>query len=326
MKNSVLHFWLIVGSWMAMSNLQAQQVEEFSLVRENAFLLNPALAGMNGWIHGTATFRKQFTRLEQSPYTAVLAMDGEIFPKHIGIGAYLVHDQTGPTGKSGITVACAYNIQLWKGRGTKYTNRRSNHVLSIGVALSAVQYRLRGDKLVLDNPGDPGLAQATATRIFPDASVGIYYRYKQNFYVGVSSPQMLGLNINYRGNNGFADIRRIQHLNILLGGKIEWARGNFSIDPVGAFRWVKGAPPQGDIGLRFVLYKIFWLGANYRSINFAVFEGGFNVKDNFKIAYAYDFSFAKYRQSIGATHEISMSFSIPKKGRVYRGVGPVLRF
>ncbi|MBK8657483.1 MAG: type IX secretion system membrane protein PorP/SprF [Bacteroidetes bacterium] len=51
--------WLVAG---------AQQVEEFSLLRENAFSLNPALAGMNGWIHGTATFRKQFTKLDRSPF------------------------------------------------------------------------------------------------------------------------------------------------------------------------------------------------------------------------------------------------------------------
>ena len=112
----------------------------------------------------------------------------------------------------------------------------------------------------------------------------------------------------------------------MLGGKIEWARGNFSIDPVGGLRWVKGAPPQGDVGLRFNMYKIFWIGANYKSLNYAVFEGGFNVKDVFKISYAYDFNFSKYRKDIGTTHEISLSFTVPKSGRIWRGVGPVLRF
>lgn len=317
----VFLFWLVFTG-----RLYAQQVEEFSLLRENAFVLNPALAGMQGWINGTATFRKQFTRLDQSPYTALYAMNGEIFSKHIGIGGYLLHDQTGPTGKNVLSVSIAYNLQIWKNRGTRYTSGRSKHVISFGLSIAAVQYRMRADKFILDNPGDPELLASRASRIFPDASFGVYYRYKQNFFVGISSPQLLGLNVNYRGPDGFAVIRRWQHLNFLIGGKIEWDRGNFSIDPVASLRWVYGAPPQGDVGLRFMMYKIFWIGANYRSLNVAVFEGGFNVKDNFRIAYAYDFNFSKYRRDIGATHEVSLIYTINKSSRIYRGVGPVLRF
>lgn len=305
----------------------AQQVEEFSLLRENAIVLNPALAGTQGWIHGTATFRKQFTRIEQSPYTALLAMDGEIKDKRLGLGGYIIHDVTGPTGKTSGTICIAYNIPLYRNKYTpRFSNGRANHVLSIGASISVVQYRLQANKLLLDNPGDPQLYTSTGHKIYPDASFGIYYKYKNNFYAGVSVPQIMGLNINYRGDDGTAMIKKVQHLNILLGGKIEMARGNFSIDPVASFRWTKGAPPQGDVGVRFMMYKIFYVGANYRSLNYAVFEGGFSVKDFFFIAYAYDFNFSKYRKDIGSTHELSLSFKINKTGRVWRGVGPALRF
>lgn len=306
--------------------LNAQQVEEFSLLRENAFTLNPALAGMSGWIHGTATFRKQFTQIDRSPYTAMYAMDGEIKDKHVGIGGYFIQDQTGPTGKTGVTVSVAYNLHIFKKMAARYTNNRSDHILSFGLSISAVQYRLRGDQLLLDNPDDPRLYENRGFRVYPDASAGIYYRYKQNFYVGFSVPQMLGLNINYRASDGNADINRVQHINVLIGGKAEFNRGNLALEPVASFRWVKGAPPQGDIGLRITGYKIFWLGANYRSLNYVVFEGGFNVKNSFFISYAYDFNCSKYRRDIGSTHEVSLSYTIPKSGRVWRGVGPVLRF
>lgn len=317
----------LLGSVILLSStLFSQQVEQFSLIRENAFTLNPALAGMEGWLHGTATFRKQFTRIDQSPYTAMLAFDGELRDQHLGIGGYLIHDVTGPTGKSAATVSVAYNIPLYKKYDARFTNKRSNHTLSIGVALSVVQYRLRGDQLDPLHDNDPGLYTSKGNRIFPDASVGVYYKYKQNFYVGFSVPQMMGLNINYLGNDGQAQIRKVQHINLLLGGKIEWARGNFSIDPVAAFRWVKGAPPQGDIGLRFNMYKVFWIGANYRSLNYAIFEAGFNVKDQFRLSYAYDLKCTKYRADIGSTHEITLSFVANKKYYVYRGKGPALRF
>jgi len=315
---------LFLVGWFAAA--KAQQVEAFSLVRENAFVLNPAMAGMNGWIHGTATFRKQFTRIDQSPYTANLAVDGEILGKNVGVGGYLLHDVTGPTGKSAISVSVAYHIPLYKKTGTRYSNKTSPHNLSIGVALTAVQYRLRGDQLNPNDLNDPELYTSRGNRIFPDASVGVYYRYKNNFYAGFSTPQILGLNINYRGDDGLAKIKRVQHINLLLGGKIEWNRGNFSIDPVGAFRWVKGAPPQGDVGLRFWMYKVFFVGANYKSTNFMVFEGGVNVFNKFSLSYGYDYNFSTYRRDMGATHEISMSFTVSKANKVFRGAGPALRY
>ena len=104
----------LIFLFMGFVAANAQQVEEFSLLRENAFLLNPALAGTQGYIHGVATFRKQFTQIDRSTYTAMLAMDGEIREKRLGVGGYLIHDVTGPTGKTAFTASVAYNIPLFK--------------------------------------------------------------------------------------------------------------------------------------------------------------------------------------------------------------------
>ena len=324
MKMKRILFLLLVV--FGVFSVKAQQVEEFSLLRENAFVLNPALAGMEGYVHGVATFRKQFTRIDQSPYTAMVAINGEIKDKHLGIGGYIIHDVTGPTGKTGGTFAMAYNIPLKSKYGTRYSNGRNDNILSIGLSVSVVQYRLDATKLLLDNAGDPQLYTSRGSKIWPDVALGVYYRYKDVFYVGASVPQLMGLNVNYRGLDGEAKIKTMQHLNFLVGGKIEWARGLFSIDPVASFRWVKGAPPQGDIGLRFNMYKAFFLGCNYRSINYMIFEAGFNVKEVFRVSYAYDLNFSKYRKDLGSTHEISLSFTVPKSKRVWRGTGPVLRF
>ena len=298
---------LIAGTYTA----QAQQVEQFSLLRENAFTLNPALAGSEGWIHGIVTGRKQFTKIDGAPYTAMLAMHGQIAGKNVGIGGYLIHDVTGPTSKSAITVSAAYAIPLFRKTQARYSNGRSDHYLSIGASISAVQYRLRGDQLLVNDANDPDLYTSKGFKIYPDLSFGVYYRYKQNFYIGASVPQLMGLNIDYAGSDGIATIRKVQHVYVLLGGKIEMARGNFSIDPVAAFRWVKGAPPQGDVGLRFVTYKIFRVGVVYRSLSQLIIDAGFNVKDKFSVAYAYNMHLAKYRQDLGSTHEVSLTFDVP---------------
>lgn len=301
--------YITIGLLVFGGSAKAQQIEEFSLIRENAFVLNPALAGMQGWIHGTATFRKQFTQLDQSPYTAMFAMDGQIVGRNVGIGGYIIHDVTGPTGKTAGTISVSYNIPIFK-KFYRYSNGKTAHNLSIGASVSFVQYRLRGDQLVVNDAGDPDLYTTKGSKFFPDASFGVYYRYKNNFYTGLSVPQIMGLNVNYAGADGSAQIKKLQHINFLVGGKIEFARGKFSLDPVGALRWVKGAPIQGDVGLRAMAYKIFYVGVNYRSLNYMVFEGGVNVRNTFSISYAYDFNFSKYRRDIGSTHEVSLWFTI----------------
>ena len=319
MKNRLLFAFILVLTSLGSF---AQQIENFSLLRENAFVLNPAVAGTEGWIHGVATFRKQFLQINQSPYTALLAMNGLIASKNIGIGGYLIDDVTGPTSKIGANVAFAYNLPIKR----RYSNADPDHILSFGASVSVVQYRLNGADLLQQNPGDPLLVTSTATKIFPDATFGIYYRYKDNFFAGFSVPQIMGLNVNYHSANGTAAIKTTQQFNVLIGGKIPFNRGKLSLDPIADFRYEKGAPPQGDIGLRFTARNWVWIGINYRTLNYVIFEAGFNVKDVFKVSYAYDLNTAKYSQEVGGTHEISLSFNVIKTSKIWRGVGPAPRF
>lgn len=306
-----LYLFTLIISTFAVS--KAQQVEEFSLLRETAFALNPAIAGTNGFLYGTVAGRAQFTRIESSPYTAFLGMHGQIESKNIGLGGYMLHDVTGPTGKTAASFSFAYHLNLNK-RKQRYVNNES-HILSFGASATVVQYRLAGNKLLLNDVDDPELYTSRAYKIFPDFSFGLYYKWKDHLYAGLSVPQLLGLNINYAGRDGFAKITRMQHINFMLGGKIGFADDKFTIEPVGAIRWVKGAPLQGDIGLRLSALKVIWVGANYRSLNYAVLEGGIRVKDYLFISYAYDFNFSKYRQDVGASHEVAINFKINKRSK-----------
>jgi type IX secretion system PorP/SprF family membrane protein len=318
MKNRLLFVLTIMFS----TAMYGQQIEDFSLMRENAFVLNPAVAGTEGWLHGVATFRKEFLQINQSPYTALLAMNGLIASKNIGLGGYLIDDVTGPTSKTGANFAFAYNLPI----KPRYYNGPADHILSFGASVSIVQYRLNGNDLLPNNPGDPLLVTSNATKIFPDASFGIYYRYKENFFAGFSVPQIMGLNINYQSPDGTAAIKTVQQLNFLVGGSIPFNRGKLSLDPIADFRYEKGAPPQGDVGARFTVRNLVWVGVNYRTMNQVVFEAGFNVKDVFKVSYAYDLNTSSYTQEVGGTHELSLSFNVIKTSKIWRGVGPAPRF
>lgn len=296
----------------ASSALFAQQTEQFSFVRETAFMENPAVAGTKGFLWGMAGFRKQFTQINSSPYTTYLGFHGQIEGKSLGLGGYLIHDVVGPTGRTGANFSFAYHLKLGKNNPWRF-NEETSHLISFGLSASLFQYRLAGNKLIPNDQGDPELFTSRSYKFFPDVAFGVYYKWKKHLYASISVPQIMGLDINYQGRDGDGSIRRIQHLYFMVGGQYSVADGKFTIDPVLAMRWVKGAPFQADAGVRFNIMKWAYLGVNYRTSKYLAFEGGMNVKDVFYIGYAYDFFVASYRKDVGATHEVTMSYRFHKR-------------
>ena len=312
------------------SAIQAQQIEEFSLIRENAVALNPAMVGIHGFLAGEATFRKQFTQLNGSPYTAYLMMEGQVADKNFGIGGSMIQDQTGPTGKTGVTLSASYQLKL--GKKYKYAassvghyNTEADHMITFGLSVSLMQFRLNGSELQPNQAGDPQLYTSNAYKLTPDVAFGVYYQWMDHLYAGFSVPQIMGLNVNYNGRDGVSAIKTVQHINVLLGGKIVVVKHIFSIDPVAGFRWVDHAPAQGDIGTRLTFLDGIWVGGTYRSMSTFVIDAGLEIKGMVRLCYAYDYHFASYSSDIGPTHELTLAFRFnrqnPKNTKFFAGLG-----
>ncbi len=294
----------------------AQQVEEFVLIRENAYILNPALSGTKGFLAGTMTFRKEFTRIDRSPYTTYLGLEGQIANRNIGLGGYVIHDQTGPTGQTGFGISGAYQIKLGKQRSYEEVanyNTSKTHMLTFGVGVNMMQYRLNGNELHPDMQNDPELFNVKSAQYFPDASLGLYYQWGEKLYTGISVPQLLGINIKYVTSNGKSEIRKVQHLNFLIGGKIPFGETEkIALAPAGALRWVRNAPIQADLGLRMIFLKTFWVGATYRTNSKIITDIGVEIKGIGRLCYANGIETKDYK-NMGMSHEVTLAFMIPDK-------------
>lgn len=311
---------LFILLFVAVYNIaEAQQVEQFTMIRENAMALNPAYAGAKGYMDGTVSFRKQYSRITDAPYTAMASWSMQFQEKNFGLGGTFLHDQTGPTGLSGFTIAASYQLRLnsheFLNLDHEWFNNENTHMITFGLSFSVAQYRLNGDKLKPEMANDPQLASAPAWQVFPDASVGIHYQYGNKFFIDFSCPQLLGLNIKYKGADKLTAIKRVQHINFMVGGNIKLdnnEKPNY-LQPIGSLRWARFAPPQADLGLRFFARNLVWIGCNYRTVNAVIFEAGVNIKDYVKIGYSYDLEITKYRADIGSTHEVMVSFLLKNK-------------
>lgn len=289
----------------------AQQVPDFSLFRENAFIYNPAVAGTDQADVIFLTARKQWTNIKASPFTIVAAYHTSLEKKHIGVGAQIFNDFSGPTSYSGITGAFAYNLVL-----SKYQSGVSNYkVLSFGLSASLVQYRINGDKIKLDQPQDNTIFNGRRSQFFPDAAFGIYYKSKK-FFASASIPQLLNLNVPFQGDGaGVTKFKKMQHYYTMFGGRIFFGEkksvnnsAKFYLEPGVNFHYVIGSMPQVMVSTRFAMQETFFVGLGYRTLNTIMMEGGFTIKKVFSLSYAYDMGAGNVRRNVGQVHEISLRY------------------
>jgi type IX secretion system PorP/SprF family membrane protein len=306
--NKIFTFFFAVLS----SGLFAQQIPDFSLFRENAFLYNPAVAGTDQASVITLSVRKQWTNIKSSPFTAIASYHTSLPKKNIGVGVSIFNDFIGPTSFTGISGSFAYNLVL-----SEFRRGISNYkVLSFGLAAGIMQYRINGNQIRLDQPQDDAIFRNRGSQYYPDASFGVYYKSK-TLFASASIPQLLNLTVPIEGQNGEqSKFKKMQHYYAMFGGRIflnkKEASGpndkEFYIEPAFNFHYVINAPPQAMVSARFAMQEVFFVGGGWRSLNSIMMEGGFTIKKAFSISYAYDMGAGNVRRDVGQVHEISIKF------------------
>lgn len=300
--------------------VQAQHLPLFTQYRDQIGILNPGAFSHDYLINDDPlsfglSFRRQWLGLESGPVTQTIR--GEYFFESGGAvnlvyGGHLVNDQTGPTGFTG----------LYGRAGALISNNPYYGGLSLGFNFGLVQYRVKASELKLRDLNDL-VGINDQSKLFPDVGVGVYYyKYIDNgflddshIYAGFSVPQVIGLDLDFITETGTISTQRIQHLYGLIG-LYKYLKGDTYLEPSMWFKYVPGAPMNLDLNVRYQMNGNFWLGAGGSTAGTVHLETGFilgenyNLNNNFKIGYGFDYSFSSFGPEIGSTHEINLSYSI----------------
>jgi type IX secretion system PorP/SprF family membrane protein len=291
----------------------AQQIPLFTQYREAHGAINPASINQDFFTnHHTKSFgvsyRQQWTELKNPPTTQILR--GEYFAANqqgvaLLTGGYLMNDQTGPTGFTG----------LYGRIGGVITSDADYSGLSIALSAGAVQYRIKTTDLKLRDPNDIQ-AQQDRMQIYPDVGMGVFYYQKLNgnfdddyIYGGLSIPQVLGLDLNFPNGNGTFSTKRIQHYYANVG----WYHimGESMFEPSAWIRYVPGVPISIDLNARYQMGANFWLGAGTSLSGNIHLETGIKLgsESAFKVGYGFDYSTQAFGAYVGGSHEINLSVS-----------------
>lgn len=312
----------------------AQQVPMYSQYVMNGFLINPAVAGRDGYTTINLTVRDQWVGFEGAPVTyaasfqtrllkdSYIARSTSVKKKsvkptkggNVGLGGYIFSDRNGIMSRTGILGAYAYHIRLGE------TGTTPNY-LSLGLAATFYQYSvdLSGD-LMLDDYDDDFLNNYDRVIYIPDFNFGATYS-TPNYYVGFSMTSLSRGSIMW-GNASDNSRTELGHYFLTGGMKIGFPNSSdWMIEPSVLLKSsdLLFSSVQMDLTARLYYREYYWAGVSYRTGDAIIALLGFKV-DKFLFAYAFDFVISDIRNHSFGSHELTLAVKFGESARRYRWI------
>jgi type IX secretion system PorP/SprF family membrane protein len=258
---------------------------------------NPAAAGSRDGLSLALLTRIQWVGVSGAPRTTCLTASSPLRNDHIALGGYIYYDKTGPTVGYTVMGTFAYRVL--------FPSSRLSFGLSAGVSYFDIDWSALDPK----DAGDLLLQDAVKNRAVPDADFGIYYSGKK-FYAGISCRHLLQNQVltASTGIDGAVSYGRLmRNYYALAGGSIPLTE-ELVLQPSGILRYVPGAPLQGDITVNLQLFRMFAIGASYRSEQAVCLIAGLVLPQGFTFGYSYDIWFNGLNSINKGSHEIRLGY------------------
>jgi type IX secretion system PorP/SprF family membrane protein len=304
--------------------LNAQQLPIYSQYLYNKFLLNPAVAGSDGYTSFNLTAREQWVGYDGAPRTFSFSGQTRLLkrsfilkktnvkksvyrPKSdgkVGLGGYVFSDKHGLVQRTGFQVA--YSYHLWLQKSTQ---------LSFGLALTGYHFKINEKEINLEDPNDPLLYSDLRRGIFvPDACVGVYLL-NPRYTIGISGDQLFQAALKM-GSSVYSRFSMSRQYYIF--GTYSFEQGIYNeFQPSLLIRMSEQFRPQADIGLTYINNQAFWAGIAYRTSKAIIANIGVKYQKMF-FGYAFDFTMQEIQRITYGTHEITIAIKFGDSARRYR--------
>ena len=304
-------------------NISGQQLPLYSQYLYNKFLLNPAVAGSDGFTSFNITAREQWAGYSGAPRTFSVSGQTRILkqgyslkstsgrnvyrPKtdgKVGIGGYIFSDKNGLVQRTGFQAS--YTYHMWV---------QNNTQLSLGLAVTGYHFKINEKEINFQNPNEPWLNNDLRRGIFvPDVDFGIYVL-NPKYNIGFSTLQLFGAAAKI-GSDAYQNFRMDRHY--YLFGSYSFVVGNKTeLQPSGLLMMSEQVKPMADIGLTYIYDQRIWAGLSYRTSKAIIVNIGFTYT-NIYIGYAFDFTLQEIQRVTYGTHELTMAIRFGDSARKYR--------
>lgn len=304
--------------------LSGQQLPLYSQYLYNKFLINPAVAGSDGFTSFNLTAREQWIGYSGAPRTFSFSGQGRILkhaysikksdsknkvfrPKSdgkVGIGGYVFSDRHGLVQRNGFELSYAYH--MWAQKSTQ---------VSLGLAFTGYHFKINEKELNFEDPNDPWLNNELRRGIFvPDADFGIYVL-NPRYSVGFSSSQLFGAAARISGE-AYSNYSMDRHY-YLFGSYVFYPDHKSELVPSGILLMSEQLKPMADIGVNYIYDQRLWAGVSYRTSKAIIVNFGLKYSNLF-MGYSFDFTLSEIQKVTYGTHEITVAIKFGDSARKYR--------
>jgi type IX secretion system PorP/SprF family membrane protein len=310
----------------------AQQEPMYSQYIMNGFLINPSLAGTDGYTTVNLTARQQWVGLSGAPATYAASFQTRLLKDsyiskstsvrrkiihptkggRVGLGGYIFNDRNGLVSRTGILAAYSYHIEMSKTDGVP-------NDLALGLAATFYQYALDlNGNLLLHDKDDSFLNNYDRAVYIPDFNFGVSYttiKYFAGFAMSsISRGSIIFMN---QGDNRRSELG---HFYLTGGYKFKLNNPQWQIIPSVLMKssdMLKSF--QLDITSRVYYKEDYWAGLSYRTGDAVIIMAGLKY-DRFYFAYAFDMALTDIRKNTFGSHEITLAVKFGESARRYKWI------
>lgn len=284
-------------------SVTAQQIPQYSQWFLHQFAGNPAHAGIKSCVDIHTLYRSQWVNYDGAPESGFLTVSIPIQSRRKqylsarhGTGFLFERDQIGPFDVNRLSMAYAAHFNF-----DKYKR------LSLGLFGGVMQMGYDPGQAITSDP-DPAVMRE-GSFVAPDATFGAWYN-DENYYVGLSLQNLIPSRWQKIGNES----RNRFHTSLNAGYRFSLGE-QFTMIPAANLRIPPAGPVSMDLNLLFNYRNVLDFGFGYRNTDAVIGLLSIKIKEQFSIAYSFDYTLSKIQQVSQNTHEISLRFSTCKPDR-----------
>ena len=288
-----IRLFLFFIAIFAVNIVCGQQKPVFSQYMFNPMAINPAFAGTQEQLNLSALYRNQWVNLKGSPTIITFSGNTGIPTKNIGLGFVLSKDQIGIHSDVGLYLSYAYHLRLGKDK-----------LLSLGLQGGFNNLISDFNLLELKDDNDPNLS-GVYSKFNPNFGMGLFYMSKK-FYAGLSIPYIVNTRF-FREEDVVSDARAKRYYFLTAGYVID-LNSRLQFKPEFMIRIQEGSPFGYDVNGKFIIDKKVSLGVSYRSGDAVIGTFEFQMNENFRLGYAYEYVLSDLSYFTRGSHEIMINY------------------
>lgn len=261
----------------------------------NGLVINPAYTGSREVFTANAMYRNQWVGFDGAPVTQVLSAHTPLKNKRLALGVIFNNEQIGVSNYTGISGNFAYRIPMDKA------------TLSFGLSGGIQVLSARYSELSTDQQNDQVFTNDLRSSLQPDFGAGVYLK-SDKYFVGLSVPSLISRQYNITNEQVNMQSLPGDYNFILHGGYLFHINELFKFKPGALVRYIPSGTGQFDLNANLIYKDQFWIGVSYRHREALIALVEFQINQQFRVAYSYDYALSTLRNYSSGSHEIGLQY------------------